>query len=186
MNIKCYYLPPTNRRPLPAKSHPVHLWMQLKVHPGARAWLASRLDLHPGAKRATWMQVKPPEHPGWLNEETSTQSTRKQGNKHSARTQAFNKETGTYFCYFPRCSLMLHMLEPYFPLFSNMFEMLDFGILVRFSYMFPDVLYTCSNLLPTGYQPSTNQVPNRLPTYYQPIPIQVPTQYRLSTNQLPT
>ena len=30
-------------------------------------------------------------------------------------------------------SLMLHMLDPYFPLFSNMSEMLDFGILVRFS-----------------------------------------------------
>ncbi len=35
--------------------------------------------------------------------------------------------------YFPLCSLMLHMLDPYFQLFSNMFELLDFGILVRFS-----------------------------------------------------
>ncbi len=42
----------------------------------------------------------------------------------------------------------LHMLDPYVPLFSNMFEMLDFGILVRFSWMFPDVLYTCSHILP--------------------------------------
>ena len=32
--------------------------------------------------------------------------------------------------------------------FSNMLEMLDFGILVRFSQMFLDVLYTCSNILP--------------------------------------
>ena len=30
-------------------------------------------------------------------------------------------------------SLMLHMLDPYSPLFSNTFEMLDFCILVRFS-----------------------------------------------------
>ncbi len=43
-------------------------------------------------------------------------------------------------------SFMLHMLDPYFPLFSNMFEMLDVGVLVRFSQMFPDVLYTCSNI----------------------------------------
>ena len=34
-------------------------------------------------------------------------------------------------CYFMLFSLML--LDPYFPLFSNMFEMLDFGMLVRFS-----------------------------------------------------
>ncbi len=27
----------------------------------------------------------------------------------------------------------LHMLDPYFPRFSNMFEMMDVGILVRFS-----------------------------------------------------
>ena len=27
-----------------------------------------------------------------------------------------------------------------------MFEMLDVGVLVRFSQMFPDVLYTCSNI----------------------------------------
>ena len=35
--------------------------------------------------------------------------------------------------YFPPCSLMLRMLDPYFPLFSEMFETLDFAILVRFS-----------------------------------------------------
>ncbi len=34
-------------------------------------------------------------------------------------------------CYFPLFSLML--LDPYSPLFSNMLEILDFGILVRFS-----------------------------------------------------
>ncbi len=31
---------------------------------------------------------------------------------------------------------MLHMLDPYVLLFSNTFQMLDFGILVRFSWMF--------------------------------------------------
>ena len=31
---------------------------------------------------------------------------------------------------------MLHMLDPYFPLFSNMFEMVDFGI---FGEVFVDV-----------------------------------------------
>ncbi len=31
---------------------------------------------------------------------------------------------------------MLHMLDPYVPLFSNTFQMLDFGIFVRCSWMF--------------------------------------------------
>ena len=48
--------------------------------------------------------------------------------------------------YFP--VLFAHMLDAYLPLFSNLFEMLGFGILVRFSWMFPDVLYKCSNALP--------------------------------------
>ncbi len=41
------------------------------------------------------------------------------------------------FC-FPRYFLVRrHMLDPYYvPLFSNIFEMLDFCILVRLSYMF--------------------------------------------------
>ncbi len=39
--------------------------------------------------------------------------------------------------YFLFCSPMLHMLDSYCPLFSNMFQMLDY-----------DVLYTCSYILP--------------------------------------
>ena len=59
-----------------------------------------------------------------------------------------NVRCSLFLVIFPWFPLMLHMLGPYFPLFSNTLEMLDLVILVRFTYMFPDALYTCSNILP--------------------------------------
>ncbi len=70
------------------------------------------------------------EHPTRKQTPNKEASTR-QGSKHSTRKHALISH------YVLLYSLASHMLDPYFPLFPNMFQMLDH-----------DVLHTCSYILP--------------------------------------